>query len=844
MKRAYFWLAILFAFAITSQATYTIDAIRELAGDYPLLPFSLGNEQPVIADLTRPAFDAGLRRGDRVVAIEGRPLRAARDLLQPIREKSPGQTLAVTVERDGQPAGFHVVLEPLRAWLFAAVSLLFMPWLCILLGFWVAALRPRDLRAWLVLGILLGMSELQRQGILDPRGWPTPVAVVSLAYRELVLGAWGVCMMLFGIYFPVRWRLDARVPWVKWILLLPLAATALWNTITNSVSAIDAAAADALPAIFPPWLEQALMFALTSLFFTGIAVKYRDPQLAADDRRRLRLLYWGCTVGMAPSFLLFLYSWLVLHQQPRDSAALVYTMMAMVLFPITMAYVIVVQRALDVRMVIRQGVQYALARGGIRVIQVGLGMAVWFAAVTLLDAPHVGRPAKLALIAIGIVVVIRIRDVGDRVRRWVDRRFFREAYDAERILGELSEQVRGILDKDELFETVARKLGESLHVQCVAVLMLDGGVYRPALATGYAAPLDVTFPESTETVKRMRRSREPVAVDGNLDGNGRGEEGASLRRLRAQMLLPLSSKKELLGFISLGPKKSEAPYSPSDTNLLRTVAAQTGLALENSRLSEAIASEVAQRELLHREIEIAREVQQRLFPQHAPVVAALEYAGYCRPARGVGGDYYDFLALSNGRLGLAVGDVSGKGVPAALLMASLQASVRGQSQAAAGDVAGLMVNVNRLVYDTSPDNRYATFFYCQFDPATRRLVYTNGGHNPPLLLRGAEVIRLETGGPVVGLFPVSAYQQDEVQLLPGDLLLFFTDGISEAENPAEEEWGEEALIGAARGCARVAPETWLPPSEMISRIMQAADNFTAGAPQHDDMTLVVARVVE
>ena len=130
---------------------------------------------------------------------------------------------------------------------------------------------------------------------------------------------------------------------------------------------------------------------------------------------------------MTPSFLLFLYTWTVLRRQPGDSAAMVYTMMAMVLFPITMAYVIVVQRALDVRMVIRQGVQYALARGGIRVTQAGIGMAVWFAAITLLDAPHVGRPYKLALIAIGIAVVIRLRDVGDRVRRWVDRKFFREA---------------------------------------------------------------------------------------------------------------------------------------------------------------------------------------------------------------------------------------------------------------------------------------------------------------------------------------------------------------------------------------------------------------------------------
>jgi sigma-B regulation protein RsbU (phosphoserine phosphatase) len=220
-----------------------------------------------------------------------------------------------------------------------------------------------------------------------------------------------------------------------------------------------------------------------------------------------------------------------------------------------------------------------------------------------------------------------------------------------------------------------------------------------------------------------------------------------------------------------------------------------------------------------------------------PEVPALQYAGYCRPARGVGGDYYDFLALSGGSLGIAIGDVSGKGIPAALLMASLQASVRGQSQTRGGDVAGLMTKVNRLVFEASQSNRYATFFYCQFDPAARKLVYTNGGHNPPVALRGSGAIALDIGGPPVGLFREARYEQAEVQLEAGDLLIFFTDGISEAENSANDEWGEDALFATARACGGI------PPVEIIARIMQAADAFANGAPQHDDMTLVVARVL-
>jgi sigma-B regulation protein RsbU (phosphoserine phosphatase) len=157
--------------------------------------------------------------------------------------------------------------------------------------------------------------------------------------------------------------------------------------------------------------------------------------------------------------------------------------------------------------------------------------------------------------------------------------------------------------------------------------------------------------------------------------------------------------------------------------LLKSVAAQAGLALENARLVSAIADEVAHRERLNRELEIAREVQERLFPQTLPPIEGIKYSGACRPALGVGGDYYDFLALPEGRLGIAIGDVSGKGIAAALMMASLQASLRGEATRAAGNLAALVGHVNHLLYEASANNRYATFFYAQYDPGTCRLTY-------------------------------------------------------------------------------------------------------------------------
>jgi sigma-B regulation protein RsbU (phosphoserine phosphatase) len=230
-------------------------------------------------------------------------------------------------------------------------------------------------------------------------------------------------------------------------------------------------------------------------------------------------------------------------------------------------------------------------------------------------------------------------------------------------------------------------------------------------------------------------------------------------------------------------------------------------------------------------------VQERLFPQTLPPIDGIDYAGACRPALGVGGDYYDFLALPGGQLGIAIGDVSGKGIAAALTMASLQASLRGEATRMTNDLATVVSNVNRLVYEASSANRYATFFYAQYNPASRQLTYVNAGHNPPMLFHRSagewQMSRLETGGTVVGLLESFPYDQGVVTIAPDDVFVAYTDGISEAMNAADEEWGEEKMMESIRCC------NGLKASEMIARIMQDADAFVAGAKQHDDMTLVV-----
>ncbi len=263
---------------------------------------------------------------------------------------------------------------------------------------------------------------------------------------------------------------------------------------------------------------------------------------------------------------------------------------------------------------------------------------------------------------------------------------------------------------------------------------------------------------------------------------------------------------------------------------------------------ERLLRESLEKSRLEGELEIAREVQSQLFPQTVPAVSGLRLYGVCKPARGVSGDYYDFLRLSDSRVGLVVGDISGKGISAALLMASIQSALHAQfydghmpgvlPEASLISSADVVERLNRQLFASTQMEKYATFFYAVYDGETRRLTYTNAGHPPPFYFHRGKIERLKTGGTVVGLFGAVDYDQAVVQLEPGDMLLAFTDGMTEPENSFGEEFGEERLLQAAQRAAGS------PPEELVQEIYRTVSDWTGSPELQDDMTLVVARAIE
>jgi serine phosphatase RsbU (regulator of sigma subunit)/catechol 2,3-dioxygenase-like lactoylglutathione lyase family enzyme len=249
----------------------------------------------------------------------------------------------------------------------------------------------------------------------------------------------------------------------------------------------------------------------------------------------------------------------------------------------------------------------------------------------------------------------------------------------------------------------------------------------------------------------------------------------------------------------------------------------------------AIAEKLEAERRTAQELEIAKQVQERLFPRNLPALATLEFDGVCLPARHVGGDYYDFLHLGSDRLGLVIADISGKGIVAALLMANLQANLRSQCATAPDEPHRLLTSVNQLFCDNTSDASFATLFFAEYDTASRRLRYVNCGHLPPLLLRSNDSLeRLHATATILGAFKDWDCSLAECILCPGDTLLLYTDGITESFSPAEEEFGEERLIEALRRYHH------LPPPGIRAAIVDEIRSFSPHE-QHDDITLIVAK---
>ncbi len=379
---------------------------------------------------------------------------------------------------------------------------------------------------------------------------------------------------------------------------------------------------------------------------------------------------------------------------------------------------------------------------------------------------------------------------------------------------------------NELFEVIMDLSMEAVMAGRGVLMTLEGDELRVRAARGAG------FHISTTVRDRVLREKTSILVrDAQMDQNLRQHMSIVEQKVRSILAVPLQTNDRVIGLIYLDSPNHIREFSREDLNLLTVMANVAAIRIEHARLNEIEEAERA----MAKEMQQAAQIQQGLFPATAPQSPGVDIGAKAVAARHVGGDYYDFIVFPDGKIGMMVGDVAGKGMPASLLMSSLQARVHVLFETS--DHLGEKIErLNKATCANLPGNRFITFFMGIFDPQTGEVVYTSAGHNPPVLVRargGYEL--LGGGGLVLGILPMAKYEESRITLEKGDVLVMFSDGVTEAPDPNDNEYGEERLANL------VAELSLRPAKEIVDAIHKSVHEFTQGAPPADDITVVVAR---
>lgn len=331
--------------------------------------------------------------------------------------------------------------------------------------------------------------------------------------------------------------------------------------------------------------------------------------------------------------------------------------------------------------------------------------------------------------------------------------------------------------------------------------------------------------------KVLKQGASVLTSDAQADPRFQAHQSIVLSGVRSVMAVPLAMDSNVSGMIYVDSSYGIKRFTESDLQLLTLIAGVATIRIENARLLEV----QQEQKRLANELSVASEIQLRLHPSNPPKLDSYDLMGVSFPCFEVGGDYFDFIQRRDGRVVIALGDVSGKGMGAALLMSSLHAAVRAQTTTKLKP-AEVVREINQYIYDNTPSNRYVTFFYSELDPQTNQLAYINAGHNEPILVRASgEVITLEAGGFPVGIMPDGEYTEGSINLESGDVLAIYSDGVTESLNEQEEEFGEEALVNI------IKQHRHRTAAGIRDRIDEALTRFVGKAKSVDDLTLVILK---
>ncbi|NPV77186.1 MAG: SpoIIE family protein phosphatase [Anaerolineae bacterium] len=747
----------------------------------------------------------GLTHPQKVTQIGDRAILNSSDFQEALEVYSPGEIIKIqTINPDGTrnpSTSVALITFPKRDLL----KLFGIPYLTgiayILLGLWVFVRRwyTRPGRAFAYFCAWAAITNGLYFDLISTHVWPT---VWTVAISQI-----GGALIYLAMFFP------EEIPWIQnhpQILLLPIAVplgVSLWGLLVlNSYN-------DPWAYIYA-WRASYTLAAIGIVFFLGMMVYRLRASSKTIIQQQVRITLWGGVFSYIPVGIWFTAP---LFGGNIQWNPLIFFPLLMV-FPLSIALAILRHRLWDLDIIINRTLVY----GALTILLAG----AYIGCVLLLETLFrslTGWRSTISGALSTLLIVFLFNPLREKVQNFIDLRFFRRKYDITRTLSSFSAMIREEVNIDQLKANLIHVIADTMNPFQISLSNCLGDDADPPYKFQENDPLRTYLIESNDAieVQRFKLVNSPILKKMKEDG--------------IELLIPLINQKELVGMLALGPRKSEKDYTREDRRLLIMLADQAAPALRVAQLAQMQKAEALERERIEQEMRIARLVQHALLPKSLPEITGWRISVHYQPARAVGGDFYDFLPLPDGRMVVVIGDVTDKGVPAALIMATTRAVLRGAARRMLPPGEALERS-NNLLYPEMLPNMFITCFYAILEPHTGRIQYANAGHNLPYHYQTDRVDELYATGMPLGLMEEMKYEQKESWIKPGDSLLFYSDGLVEAHNTHRDMFGVPRLKELI---ARYNNN-----HSIITDLMSEWGAFTGlEADQEDDITMVYLKRV-
>jgi serine phosphatase RsbU (regulator of sigma subunit) len=774
------------------------------------------------------ADEAGLKDHDILIEINGKKFNNTTDAMI-LLNKYSNEIITYTIIRNG-------IIFNINIWVYKYFNILFLiTWLLGIgflgVGLMVGYSKPKEITSKLFyyLGCTASIGLISST---NPHGfiYISNITGLEKLFFFVIYFTFIICLLLFSslllhflLTFPLKYDFKNRKKLIRIIYIVPF----LYPLITSIYSVIYYNGK--ITFIFPVFLIQLLVYLVIGIFLFGRSYK-RVTDITL--KKSLRIINIGFLIGVTG----IIYNVILSFKQKPDflvSPLLMLPCILVLAIPFSFGFSIFKYRILDTEFVVKKGLVFGI----VTAIIIGLYFLVIFLLDNFLKGYIQGR-SQFVTIAFILLFTFTFDFVNKKAKEFVDKQFYRERYNYRKSLLTFSRELSFINNINELLEKICDSVKTTMDIKEIN-LWLNEKYYYELLDSDTLCKNYKEYSQFVDTAmyKLFLKKKLPVQLnEANLyEFNLTAEERKTIKENNIALSIPILLKNKLIGSLNFGPKPSGKAYSDEDIDLLKSFALQSAICFENSKLK----IEEINKQKIEEELKIAKSIQVGLLPKEDFQMNRLDISGFSEPAKIIGGDFYDFIKLSENKLILVIGDVSGKGIPAALYMSKVQAMIQFATQMFENP-RDILIEVNRQIYEQIDRKSFITMVIALFDLDNMTVKISRAGHNPVLFSNNGNIDVLKNYGLGLGLEKGTYFEpnleETIIKINPGNLLLFYSDGLNEAMNSTRKEFGLDNVI-------KVLSENKSNSSrEIQNNLLTSVSEFRGEAEQNDDITFVVVKV--